>query len=99
MVSCCANPECRARFLYLRAGKLFVWRRDDGCSSRTEFFWLCGECAHRPQAASFLPGGARLVSFLIEHPELETEGDALPAAHSSPPVPRELAIRALTTRV
>lgn len=45
MVSQCANPECRAAFLYFRDGKLFAVRRggvqDQG---QVEFFWLCGEC-------------------------------------------------------
>jgi len=57
MLSKCANPGCRAPFLYLHAGRLF--RFDTGLESpaqettkkatrRIEFFWLCEECAGRP---------------------------------------------------
>ena len=60
MISKCANPACRARFLYLHEGKLFQFERE-ACddaelllgfdstmhkhSTGVEFFWLCGQCA------------------------------------------------------
>jgi len=57
MVSKCANPNCSAPFLYLHQGKLFRLETDaqdpvaDAAmkkfSRRTEFFWLCSECAAR----------------------------------------------------
>ena len=60
MLSKCANPDCSAPFLYLHQGKLFrvdseaVARGGLSLGSapepkkpprRTEFFWLCGDCA------------------------------------------------------
>jgi hypothetical protein len=42
MVSQCVNPACRAAFLYLRHGKLFVLRA--GPASPAEVFWLCDAC-------------------------------------------------------
>jgi hypothetical protein len=58
MLSKCANPNCSKRFIYFREGKLFRW---DGLGTiehpqlvkgtqgkparKTEFFWLCGNCA------------------------------------------------------
>jgi hypothetical protein len=61
MLSKCTNPGCAARFLYLHQGKLFRWEaasaagdNDPGLSAdagmkmrvrRTEFFWLCADCA------------------------------------------------------
>lgn len=62
MLSKCANPVCSERFLYLRNGKLFRWEigteRGNGSSfgedpavkkpsRKTEYFWLCDECAAR----------------------------------------------------
>jgi hypothetical protein len=53
MVAKCLNPDCEARFQYLRGGKLFRLEvcdhgvgkdvRDRG----TEYFWLCESCAAR----------------------------------------------------
>ena len=57
MLSKCANPQCRASFLYLHQGKLF--RIETGVSShqggvdpgarkpsrRLEYFWLCDDCS------------------------------------------------------
>ncbi|MBZ5532358.1 MAG: hypothetical protein LAO20_13085 [Acidobacteriia bacterium] len=44
VVSQCANPCCRAPFLYLRDGKLFAVPRRNARTS-IEYFWLCGSCA------------------------------------------------------
>lgn len=43
LVSECANPGCRAPFLYFREGRLFAVPRKNSAS--TEYFWLCGSCA------------------------------------------------------
>jgi hypothetical protein len=47
VVSQCANPACRAPFIYLRNGKLFkIDHREDLASGQgVEFFWLCEVCA------------------------------------------------------
>ena len=57
MVSKCANPGCIADFRYLHEGKLFHVEVDTAIAifppathlkkpaRRTEFFWLCDECA------------------------------------------------------
>ncbi len=57
MISKCANPECGARFRYLRSGKLFHFevtttdgKPADGKAPkkilrRLEHFWLCGPCS------------------------------------------------------
>jgi hypothetical protein len=57
MLSKCANPGCRATFLYLHQGKLFRFDTSIETLARTpvsemarssrrvEFFWLCEECA------------------------------------------------------
>jgi hypothetical protein len=60
MVSKCANPKCSASFRYFHKGKLFrietltglerrrAMGRDGELGQpmrRTEFFWLCEDCA------------------------------------------------------
>ena len=47
MVSECANPECRAQFLFFGQGKLLAMRppANSRSGSHVEFFWLCGDCA------------------------------------------------------
>lgn len=65
MVAQCANPKCRAQFLYLREGKLFALRRELHAS--VEFFWLCGNCAVSSRPESFLPEGARRVPLPFDH--------------------------------
>ncbi len=51
MVTRCANPECRAPFLYLSGGRLFHFERRSSGTSRSssrqevERFWLCSRCA------------------------------------------------------
>jgi hypothetical protein len=46
MVSCCANPECRAPFVYLRDGRVFAAiRQDPSLGPMVEYFWLCAKCA------------------------------------------------------
>jgi hypothetical protein len=68
MVSQCANPKCRAEFLYLNSGKLFAQFHDSTHSSHVEFFWLCGNCENDPNFLSFLPLGARMVpQFFARH--------------------------------
>lgn len=59
MLSKCANPKCTAAFRYLHSGKLFRMEVPGFTSmgntpeharkppQRTEFFWLCEECAVR----------------------------------------------------
>jgi len=59
MVTQCANPQCRERFLYMGTGKLFALRRGREHHFRVEFFWLCRNCAGAHDPASFLPDGAR----------------------------------------
>jgi hypothetical protein len=45
MVSYCANPQCRAPFVYLRDGRVFAaMRQDPSLGSTVEYFWLCGNC-------------------------------------------------------
>src|SRR5205809_7869087 len=57
MLSKCANPQCRAAFLYLHQGKLFrieteaSSHQDPAADSgarkpvrRLEYFWLCDDC-------------------------------------------------------
>ncbi len=57
MVSKCANPECSARFHYLRDGKVFQLEVEQNRGSEPrpvsgqravhhiEHFWLCSACA------------------------------------------------------
>lgn len=60
MISKCANPRCRARFLYMHSGKLFRFEKEPKedtqplmgfdptvrkHSQGVEFFWLCEKCA------------------------------------------------------
>jgi hypothetical protein len=57
MLSKCANPGCTAVFLYLHQGKLFrldvssdlpsssTLPKETKNGLRTEFFWLCTQCA------------------------------------------------------
>jgi len=52
MLSKCANPPCSASFRYFRQGKLFrVEIEPSGmvqpakAPGRSEFFWLCDDCA------------------------------------------------------
>jgi hypothetical protein len=44
VVSQCANPGCKAPFLYLRDGKIFAVPRRN-TPSKIEYFWLCGNCS------------------------------------------------------
>ena len=52
MTAKCANPDCNARFVYFRTGKIFlVPCRDVQSNSNPgspkremEYFWLCGDC-------------------------------------------------------
>jgi hypothetical protein len=85
MVTQCANPECRAQFLYLRAGKLFALRRSGAHSPRVEFFWLCSNCGGSPEPASFLPDGVRLVPLAFDHRDRETEDEVRRISDSSLP--------------
>jgi len=75
MVAECANPQCRAQFLYMGTGKLFALRR--GCEHhfRVEFFWLCRDCAGA-DPASFLPDGARPAPVPWAQPSRREESDA-----------------------
>ncbi len=58
MLSKCANPQCRAAFLYLHQGKLFRIETAAGHDQnpgpdpdarkpvrQLEYFWLCDDCA------------------------------------------------------
>jgi len=51
LLSKCANPVCFARFYTLRRGRLFkvevntIPYRPGRPGPRTEYFWLCEECA------------------------------------------------------
>jgi len=58
MVSQCVNPACRAAFLYLRHGKLFVLRA--GTASPAEVFWLCDACTASFTIDLAPDGGIRL---------------------------------------
>lgn len=79
MVSKCANPNCSAPFLYLREGKLFRW---DGVAAerpsnvvplsrkpnhKTEFFWLCGNCASHMTVVFRQGSGFRVVPLVRVH--------------------------------
>jgi hypothetical protein len=69
MVSHCANPECRAPFVYFREGKLIAVT-DRFQHEHVEFFWFCGRCAQHValQAAtgSILPAADRNgLNFLL----------------------------------
>ena len=44
MVSHCANPGCRAQFIYFRRGRLFAAPRNT-TAKQIEYFWLCGDCS------------------------------------------------------
>lgn len=74
MVEQCANPKCRAKFLYLREGKLYALRQGHH-ESRVEFFWLCASCAGSSRPESFLPQGARRVLLPFDHPRQGTGHD------------------------
>ena len=52
MVTKCANPECKARFLYFREGRLFVTQSHTTGNAGTidpviypRFYWLCERCS------------------------------------------------------
>jgi hypothetical protein len=85
MVSQCANPKCRAQFLYLTSGNLFAVFHDGAHSSHVEFFWLCAECDSDPHSLSFLPDGARVVPKFFALRAREAENDVKPASDSSVP--------------
>jgi hypothetical protein len=73
MISKCANPECSARFRYLRDGKLFRVNLDrlesastaqndsDKPWHRLEHFWLCGRCAATMTLVAQKGGGITVV--------------------------------------
>jgi hypothetical protein len=42
LVAECANPVCRAPFLYFRGGRLFAIPREE--EHGVECFWLCPDC-------------------------------------------------------
>ena len=68
MLSKCANPQCRAAFLYLHQGRLFRIETEAGAhqdaadptarkpTRRLEYFWLCDDCASQMTLAR--KGGA-----------------------------------------
>jgi len=62
MVSKCANPECRAPFLYFSEGKLIVLTRHSPAPARerAEFFWLCSTCSNDVSVEQFLAPSAHL---------------------------------------
>jgi hypothetical protein len=69
MVSHCANPECRAPFVYFREGKLIAVT-DRFQHEHVEFFWLCGRCAQhaapRTATGGMLPSPDRNdLNFLL----------------------------------
>ena len=49
MVSQCANSSCGKPLLYLRDGRIFLFKMKkdvgDRRVSQAEHFWLCGDCA------------------------------------------------------
>jgi hypothetical protein len=49
MVAKCSNPSCSAKFLYLKAGRLFCLENDPALrspeSNLVEYFWLCDRCS------------------------------------------------------
>jgi len=64
MVSECANPTCRAPFLYLRDGKLIATRSQTADErSRVEYFWLCASCASQLNMVPAIDGKINLVPF------------------------------------
>lgn len=54
MLSKCSNPACPTTLLYLREGKIFAIRPNEGTPKttgkpvrRVEHFWLCGPCSEQ----------------------------------------------------
>jgi hypothetical protein len=66
LISQCANPDCRAPFVYLREGRLAVVHHNHASSPHLEFFWLCGECASRLRFQPMIDGGMRVVPVAPE---------------------------------
>ena len=44
MVTKCANPRCKQRFMYSSDGKLFFLDRRTPKPAIDNLFWLCGQC-------------------------------------------------------
>ena len=61
MVSQCANPDCRAPFVYLRKGRLAVVHHDRVPNRHFEYFWLCGKCAARLRFEAASDGSMHVV--------------------------------------
>jgi len=72
MLARCANPSCRAEFVYLHEGKLFLLKSSGGrgeFSSRLNFSgqveglqyaWLCDQCATRYEVAIDSEGAVKV---------------------------------------
>jgi hypothetical protein len=62
MVSHCANPECRAPFLYFREGRLIAIKERSGSltTTRVELFWICDLCLKDLGLKAILERGTNL---------------------------------------
>ena len=77
MLSKCANPGCRATFLYLHEGKLFrfdtsIQTLDRIPVRRVEFFWLCEQCAQDLTLRYNQETGTTIVPLAKEFTEART---------------------------
>jgi hypothetical protein len=64
VVSQCANPGCKAPFIYLREGRLFAVPRHNA-ARKIEYFWLCGSCSTQMELEFGLPD---LVPVIVPRP-------------------------------
>lgn len=90
MVSHCANPACRAPFLYFSEGKLILLKQRFSPARKTqvEFFWLCNNCAGTVDLEGML-------APRIDRP-LQAEVIALSAYQQCCEAPRRTTLPAMT---
>ena len=68
MLSKCSNPACATTLLYLREGKIFAIRPNEGAPTtaakpvrRVEHFWLCGPCSEHMTLVRDADGEVRVI--------------------------------------
>jgi hypothetical protein len=59
MLSRCANPQCKAEFMDVQEGELFVFELPNHVP---QYHWLCPPCAARLRVVHEPNGGARVVA-------------------------------------